>query len=83
MFIHNPIGLELLTRLRLALSHLSNDKVNQNFMHCINPLCSCSLIVENNVQRQTVMNNIKSIDKDIINETDSELVNTLLFGSSK
>ena len=29
------------------------------------------------------MNNIKSIDKDIINETDSDLVNILLFGSSK
>ena len=29
------------------------------------------------------MNNIKSIDKDIIKETDSDLVNILLFGSSK
>ena len=29
------------------------------------------------------MNNIKSTDKDIINETDSDLVNILLFGSSK
>ena len=29
------------------------------------------------------MNNIKSIDKDIINETDSDLVNILLFGSIK
>ena len=28
------------------------------------------------------MNNIKSMDKDIINETDSDLVNILLFGSS-
>ena len=29
------------------------------------------------------MNNIKSIDKDIINGTDSDLVNILLFGCSK
>ena len=29
------------------------------------------------------MNNIKSIDKDIINATNSDLVNILLFGSSK
>ena len=29
------------------------------------------------------MNNIKSIDKGIINETDSNLVNILLFASSK
>ena len=29
------------------------------------------------------MNNIKSVDKDTINETDSNLVNILLFESSK
>ena len=29
------------------------------------------------------MNNIKSIDKDIIKETDSDLVNIILFGSTK
>ena len=29
------------------------------------------------------MNDVKSIDKDIINATDSDLVNILLFGSSK
>ena len=92
--IYNPTGLKLLTRLRLGLSHLNDHKFNHNFKDCINPLCSCSLSVENNVhfflychhfplQRQTLMNNIKSIDKDIINETDSDLVNILLFGSSK
>ena len=92
--IHNPTGLKLLIRLRLGLSHLNDHKFNHNFRDCINPLCSCSLSVQNNVhfflhchhfslQRQTLMNNIKSIDKDIINATDSDLVNILLFGSSK
>ena len=92
--IHNPTGLELLTRLRLGLSHLNDHKSNHNFKDCINPLCSCSLSVENNVhffllchhfslQRQILMNYIKSIDKDIINATDCDLVNILLFGSSK
>ena len=92
--IHNPTGLKLLIRLRLGLSHLNDHKFNHNFRDCINPLCSCSLSVENNVhfflhchhfllQRQSLMNNIKSIDKDIINATDSDLVNILLFGSSK
>ena len=66
--IHHPNGLKLLTRLRLGLSHLSNHK----FRDCINPLCSCSVSVENNVyfvlhchhfsfQRQTLMNNISLI----------------------
>ena len=88
--IYNPMGLKLLTRLRLGLSHLNDH----NLKDCINPLCSCSLSAENNVhfflqchhfslQRQVLMNNIESIDKDTINETDSNLVNILLFGSSK
>ena len=92
--IHNPTGLKLWTRLRLGLCHLNNHKFNHNFRDCINPLCSCSLSVENNVhfflhrhhfslQRQTLMNNIKSIDKDNINASNSDLVNILLFGSSK
>ena len=92
--IHNATGLKLLTRLRLGLNHLNGHKSNYNSKDCIDPLCSCSLSVENNVhfflhchhfslQRQTLMNNIKSIDKDIINEADSDLVNILLIGSSK
>ena len=92
--IHNPTRLKLLTRLRLGLSHLNDHKFNHNFRDCIKPLCSCSLSVENSVhfflhchhfslQRQTLRNNFKSIDKDIINATDSDLVNILLFGSSK
>ena len=91
---HNSTGLKLLTRLRLVLSHLNDHKFNHNFRDCIKPLCLCNLSVENIVhfflhwnhfsfQRQTVMDNIKSIDKDIINETDSALVSILLFGSSK
>ena len=92
--IHNPTGLKLLTCIRLSLSHLNDHKFNHNFRDCINPLCSCSLSIENNVhfflhchhsslQKQTLMNNIKSIDKDITNETDSNLVKNFLFGNSK
>ena len=91
--IHNPTGLKLLTRLRLGLNHLNDHKFNHNFRDCINPLCSCRLSVENNVhfflhchqfslQRQTLMKNIKSMDKDIIDEADSDLVK-ILFDSSK
>ena len=92
--VHNPTGLKLLIHLRLGLSHLNDHKFNHNFRDYINSLCSCCLSVENNVhsflhchhfslQRQTLMSNIKSVDKDIINATDSDLVNILLFGSSK
>ena len=39
--IQNPIGLKLLTRLRLGLSNLNEDKFNDNFKDCLNLLCSC------------------------------------------
>ena len=60
----------------------------------MNPLCSCSLSVKNNVhsylkcqhfslQNETLKNNISYFDNSIINETDTDLVNILIFGSSK
>ena len=83
--IPNLTGLKLLTCLRLGLSHLNDHKFNRSFKDCFNPLCSCSLSVENDVhfflhchhfslQRQTLMSNIKSIDKDIIKENILKLV---------
>ena len=44
--IHDPLGLKLLTRLRLGLSHLNEHRFNHNFDSCINPSCSSSLEVE-------------------------------------
>ena len=34
---NNPVGLKLLTRLRLGLSHLNEHRFNYNFQNCINP----------------------------------------------
>ena len=44
--IQNYIGLKLLTRLRLGLSHLNEHRFNHNFQSCISPLCTCILEVE-------------------------------------
>ena len=44
--ICKPIGLKLLTRLRLGLSHLNEHRFNHNFENCVNPLCTCSLEAE-------------------------------------
>ena len=41
--IHNPIGLQLLTRLRLGFSHLNEHKFRHNFRDFLNPLCECNL----------------------------------------
>ena len=45
--VFNPQGLKFLTQLHLGLSHLNQHRFRHNFKDCINPLCSCSLEVEN------------------------------------
>ena len=41
--IHNPIGLQLLTRLLMALSHLNEHKFEHNFSDFLNNLCACNM----------------------------------------
>ena len=45
--IHNPLGIKMLTRLRIGLSHLRDHKFKHNFQDCLNPLCVCTTNVEN------------------------------------
>ena len=49
--IFNPLGLKLITKCRLGLSHLNVHRFNHNFNNCINPLalCTCSLNTESTV----------------------------------
>ena len=44
--IFDIIGLKLLTRLPLGISHLNEHKFYHNYQDCLNPLCSCSLEIE-------------------------------------
>ena len=92
--IHNPLGLKLLTRLRLGLSHLNEHRFNHNFESCLNPLCTCSLEVEStthfflhchhfNAICITLNNSLKGIDKGIPKLSDSSLTKVILFGDSK
>ena len=46
---HNPIGIKLITRLRLGLSHLRDHKFKHNFLDCLNPICCCSKDIETTV----------------------------------
>ena len=92
--IHNPIGLKLLTRLRLGLSHLNEHKFKHNFQDCINPLCTCSLEIESlsyfflhchyftNI-RSTLFSELQSVDVNIAKFSDNEIVDLLLYGSPK
>ena len=47
--IFDPIGLKLLTRLRLGFSHLNEHKFRHNFQDSLNPLCLCSLEIEDTI----------------------------------
>ena len=89
--IHNAIGLKLLTRLRVGLSHLKEHKFKHNFSNCINPLCSCSLEVESTTHfllhclyfssiRKIFFNELISIGKKFIDLPDSSKVELLLYG---
>ena len=61
-----------MTWLRLGFSHLNEHRFGHNFENCVNPLCSCSLEVEDtlhylpnchhfNQDRLDLMNSVKSI----------------------
>ena len=39
--IHNPLGIKLITRLRLGLIHLHEHKFRHCFQDTSNPLCEC------------------------------------------
>ena len=43
---YNHKGIRLMTRLRLGLSRLRDHKFNYNFQNCIDPLCSCAMVIE-------------------------------------
>ena len=92
--IHDPVGLRLLRRLRIGLSHLNEHRFNHNFDSCINPLCSCSLEVEltkhvflhcyhyTNICK-TLLNTVEMIDESILNVNNDDLIEILLFGYFK
>ena len=84
------IGLKLIIRLRLGLSHLRFHKFKHNFEDTLNPICNCGN-VEKTVhyplyypnfsnERLTLFNKFQSIDENILHEDDSNISKVLLFG---
>ena len=43
---NNPKGIQLLTRLRLGLSHLQDHKFNHNFQDTLNQISNCGEDIE-------------------------------------
>ena len=92
--VFNPQGLKFLTRLRLGLSHLNEHRFRHNFKDCINPLCSCSLEVENTLHfflhchhystfRMGLMNKVNQIDENFSYLSDDNNVSLLVYGDSR
>ena len=89
----NPQGLKFLTRLRLGLSHLNEHRFRHNFKDCVNPLCSCSLEVENTLHFlhchhystfcMGLMNKVNQIDENFSYLSDDNKVRLLLYGDSR
>ena len=90
--IHNPYGIKILTRLRLGLSHPQDLKFRHCFQDTLNPLCDCGNDTETTAHfflhcpsfhtpRQTLLNNIRSINKQILSHGKDQLIQTFLYGN--
>ena len=88
--IFNSQGLNLITIIRLRLSHLNEYRFNHNFNDCITPPCTCSLDIKSPVHyflhcnyytiaRISLLNDLNSVDGTLI-LSDLSLVNVLLYG---
>ena len=81
----------MITRLWLGLSHLNEYRFKHNFNDCINPLCTCSLDIESTVHyflhcnyynsaRISLLNDLNSVDRTLLDLSGLSLVNVLLYG---
>ena len=89
--INNPLGIKLLTRLRVGFSHLREHKFKFNFQDTLNPFCSCGEDIETTTHfflhcqkfttvRQALLDTIRNMDVNILNQSDFSLTQFLLFG---
>ena len=88
---HNPIGVKLLIRIRLALSHLREHKFKHSFQDTLNPLCSCGKEFETTFdivlscpnyydERLTLLSKIRNISSNILENTNSQIGQFFLYG---
>ena len=80
-------------RLWLCLSHLRENKFKQNFQDSINLLCNCGHNTESTThyllhsplfvnERSTFFSTLSSLNCNLLDNTDSTLTQTLLFGNT-
>ena len=87
---HNPIGVKLLTRLRLGLSHLREHKFKHSFQDTLNPLGNCGKEAETTFQfllsypnysdeRLTLLSKIRNVTPHILENTNSQITRFFLY----
>ena len=90
---HNHIGIELITRFRLGLSHPRGHKFKYNFLDCINTTCCCDKVIETTVhyllhcpifsdERSVFLKYIRTIAENVLIESDFRISETLLLSIS-
>ena len=89
--IHMELGVRLLKRLRLGFSHLKERKFRHNFADTLNPLCSCSLKMEDTEHyflrsqktlsfRTTLKNDLNNINSVIASLNPNDLLRVIFYG---
>ena len=92
--INDTKGLNLLTRLRLGLSHLGDSKFRHNFQDYVSPMCYCGQDIETTTHfllhclnhhcaRKTFLYKIYQVSGTILRQSDSTITKILLFGDNK
>ena len=87
------MGIKLVTRLHLGLSHLHEHKFKHIFQDTLNPLCNCGMDFESSThflrqcpshinERCTLMSSLNRINPEISQISLQLLTSTFLFGNS-
>ena len=91
--IHHPLGLKLVFRLRIGLSHLRVHKFRHSFRDTVNPLCSCNIEPEStthfllrchffSAERKVLFDSLSNIDVTLTTMNDEKLKTVLLYGNT-
>ena len=86
--------MKLLTRLRLAFSHLNEHKFRHDFQECLNPLCLCNFEIEDTTHyllhyqyfsehRINLINSVNSVFDNFESFSDNKKRDILLYGDRR
>ena len=90
--VYDPLGVKLLRRLRLQLSHLNEHKFRHGFSDTIDPMCACGTEIETtehlflrchfySTQRLELFEKLKKVDSNFFSLNEKDQVNTSFYGS--